>query len=265
MDAAMPFCELQDVKLYYEDSGSGEAIVFTHGHSMYHKQWKPQIEALSSRYRVIVWDVRGHGNSSLPAGAVDPESFSRDLAGLLEHLGLSSAVLCGLSMGGHISLQTAVRYPGKVKGLILIGTPFTNAFNKFERFASPFSLFSLRLLPYKWMASLTAGIMSKVTPGNRDFVMEAFGKMTKDRFLRHWRGNLRMDSRNELGKVHCPVLLLHGEQDRMVARQQQALAAGIRGAALHTIKGADHLTNLDNPEAVNRHIMDFMLTMEDKR
>ncbi|OUS68405.1 alpha/beta hydrolase [Paenibacillus sp. MY03] len=257
----MPVSRINGTDIYYEVAGTGTPIVFTHGHSMYRKQWEPQVAALSSRYQTIVWDVRGHGDSGLPPGEVDPEDFSRDLKGLLDHLELRSAVLCGLSMGGHISLQTAVRYPDYVQGLILIGTPFTNTFNRFERYAAPFSQFSLRYLPFGQTAKWTASAMSSHNPSNRDFVLESFGKMTKDGFLRHWSGNLRMESRDDLHRVACLTLILHGEHDNMVGRQQPYLREHIRRAVFHSIPNAHHLTNRDNPEAVNRHIEEFMMRL----
>lgn len=254
----MPVYEVNDVKFFYEINGSGEPIIFTHGHSMYHKQWAPQVEVLSKYYQTITWDVRGHGNSSLPSGKVDPEDFSKDLISILDYLGIESAILCGLSMGGHISIQTAVRYPERVKGLILIGTPFTNTFNWFEKYTTPISKFSLRFLPFNLTAKWTADVISKVNPDNHAFVVEAFSKMTKDNFLRHWTGNLRMESKDDLNKIHCPTLILHGDKDNMVGRQQQYLATAIKNADFHTITNAHHLTNRDNPMEVTNHIQNFM-------
>ena len=254
----MPTCETNRVTLFYEDTGSGSPIVFTHGHSMNHGQWAPQVDALSKRYRTVVWDVRGHGRSSLPEGPVDPEDFSGDLVGLLDAMGIESATLCGLSMGGHISLQTAVRRPERVKGLILIGTPFTNSFNWFEKLTVPLNRLSVRLLPLEWTGRLTAQLLLRINPANKRYVEEAFQSMSRDHFLRHWEGNLRMDSRADLGKVDCPTLILHGDQDDLVRRQQAYLAAHIRGAEFHTIPNANHLTNLDNPSEVNAHIERFM-------
>ncbi|CAG9622315.1 alpha/beta fold hydrolase [Sutcliffiella rhizosphaerae] len=254
----MPIIEVNSIKLYYEINGTGEPIIFTHGHSMYHKQWDPQVKPLSKNYQTIVWDVRGHGNSSLPLGDVDPEDFSRDLISLLDYLGIESAVLCGLSMGGHISIQTAVRYPERVKGLILIGTPFTNSFNWFEKYSTPISKLSLRFIPFHYTSKWTADIISKINPDNHAFVMEAFSKMTKDNFLRHWSGNLRMESRHDLHKIQCPTMILHGDKDNMVGRQQQYLAKNIMDAEFFTITNAHHLTNRDNPEEVTDYITQFM-------
>ncbi|WP_068775029.1 alpha/beta fold hydrolase [Paenibacillus sp. FJAT-26967] len=250
--------KLNGADIYYEEKGSGSAIIFTHGHSLFHKQWVPQIDYFSDSYRTVLWDVRGHGNSSLPEGVVDPELFSKDLAALMEKLQLPPAILCGLSMGGHISLQTAVRYPDRVRALVLIGTPFTNTFNWFEKTSAPFSRFATRLIPLSVTARLTAIALSKITPSNHDLVKEAFGLMTHRNFIRHWSGNLRMESKDDLEKVKCPTLILYGDKDKMVGRQQAELGTRISGAISHPITNAHHLTNLDNPNEVNRRIEKFL-------
>ncbi|TSB45998.1 alpha/beta fold hydrolase [Alkalicoccobacillus porphyridii] len=256
----MPYLQVNGAKIYYEVSGSGPAVVFTHGHSMNHKQWHPQIEALAENYQTITWDVRGHGHSTLPPGEVNPRDFSKDLNALLNHLQIRNAVLCGLSMGGHISIQTAAYYPEKVKGLILIGTPFTNRFNWFEKYGAPFSKLSLRILPYSWTKELTASILSKFNPSNKSYVRESFSQINKADFLRHWSGNLKMESTHLLDHITCPTLILHGDQDKMVARQQSLLKSAIKGSEFKTISNADHLTNLDNPTEVTEVIHSFLIS-----
>lgn len=254
----MPTVKLHDVEIYYQEHGQGEPLVFTHGNSLFHAQWAPQVEEFAKTHRVIVWDVRGHGKSTLPPGEVNPDSFSRDLIGLLDSLKIEKAVLCGLSMGGHISLQTAVRYPQRVRALVLIGAPFTNSFNWFEKLTVPINLLSVRLMPLEWTAKLTADAVSKITPATRSLVEQGFAFMTHDQFLRQWAGNLRMESKHDLHKVQCPTLILHGEKDSLVARQQGVLVASIPGAQFSTIPNAGHLTNLDNPVAVNARISAFL-------
>ncbi|MDQ0208769.1 alpha/beta fold hydrolase [Alkalicoccobacillus murimartini] len=82
--------------------------------------------------------------------------------------------------------------------------------------------------------------------------------MTKSKFLRHWAGNLKMESREQLHHIKCPTLILHGEQDKMVARQQQILSTSIPHSLFQPIKHADHLTNRDNPEDVTKAIHTFV-------
>lgn len=218
-----------------------------------------QIRFFAERYKTIIWDVRGHGYSSLPEGKVDSETFNKDLSALMDHLGIERAVLCGLSMGGHISLQTAIRFPQTVEALILIGTPFTNAFNWFEKCFVPFNRWCSRIIPMRITGKLQASVLSKYNPDNRAYIEEAFNMLTQDRWLRLWDAVTRMESGEHLGHVQCPVLLLQGEHDTMVKRQQNYMHAKIRNSELHMIPGAHHATNLDNPDAVNEQILRFLL------
>lgn len=239
-------------------------IVLTHGAAMDLHQWEPQIAALAEQHRVVAWDVRGHGESTLPPGAVDSALFSADLVALLDRLSIARALLVGLSMGGHIALQTAVRFPERVAGLVLIGAPFTNAFNWFERLMVPLNRASVRGLPYAWTIAMTAAATSQANSDNRAYVESAYGKIPKERFLRLWDAVLRMESGDDLSRVHCPTLVLQGDRDKFISRQQQALTAGIAGARHQWIENAGHLTNRDNPAAVNAAILAFAEEIEQR-
>lgn len=250
--------KINNVELYYEVKGSGDAIVFTHGASWDHRQWKPQVEELSKHYKTITWDVRGHGKSSLPRGKVDAEDFTKDLIGLLEYLNVKQAHLCGLSMGGHISLQTAIRHPEFVKSLILIGTPFTNTYNWFEKVFVPINRWSSLLIPMSLMASIQARTLSKFNRNNKQYIKETVSSIPLNRWIRIWHSVSKMESGNDLHKINCPTLILQGEHDSMTERQQQEMAKRISHARLVYIKNAHHATNLDNPVQVNNEIINHL-------
>lgn len=250
--------ESKGVKIFYEVSGEGAALIFTHGASWNHLQWREQVEYFKKDYQVIVWDVRGHGYSELPDGPVDSGDFSRDLIALMDHLSLERASLCGLSMGGHISLQTAIRYPDRVEKLILIGTPFTNKFNLYEKIAVPINRFSSRFISIKTSSKLQAKMLSKFNPSNYDYIMEAFSMLSHDNWVRVWDTVTRMESRDDLDKVLCPTLLLIGDHDNLTNYQQPYLQENIANAQLKTISNAHHGSNMDNPYEVNQYIADFI-------
>lgn len=254
----IPEFERGGAKLYYEEKGKGSPILFTHGASWNHKQWRPQVSYFAKSHRAIVWDVRGHGYSSLPGGRVDPEDFSRDLIGLLDHLHIEQAVLCGLSMGGHISLQTAIRYSSRVKALVLIGTPCTNTFNLYERVFVPVNRFISRFMPMKMLGRIQANMLSKFNPDNRAYIEEAFAMIKHKDWVRIWDAVTRMESKHDLYKVLCPTLLLVGDHDSLTMRQQEFMHRSIPRSGLVIISGAHHATNLDNPGAVNEAIEQFL-------
>lgn len=254
----MPVYNGSGVDLYYEVQGEGKPLVFTHGASWNHKQWRPQIDYFSQTHRTVVWDIRGHGSSALPDGQVNSEDFSRDLADLLDHLNIDKAILCGLSLGGHISLQTAVRYPDKVEALVLIGTPFTNAFNWFERMFVPLNRWSSYLMPISLSGKIQGKMLSKYNKDNQAYIEEAFGSITHRDWVRIWDAVTRMESRQDLHKIQCPTLLLQGESDTMIRRQQEYMLERISNARLEIIRNAHHATNLDNPDEVNEAISSFL-------
>ncbi len=244
--------------LFYQVAGDGFPLIFTHGASWNHKQWQKQIDFFKDKYTVVAWDVRGHGYSSLPEGPVDSEDFSADLIALMDYLNIEKAALCGLSMGGHISLQAGVRYPHRVQGLILIGTPCSNTFNLFEKIFVPVNRISNRLIPMKTSGRLQAKMLSKFNPSNTDYIMEAFSMISHKNWNRLWGAITRMESRADLPKIQCPTLLLIGDHDTMTKRQQSYMQKHIPNCQRMTIPKAHHGTNLDNPHAVNEAIMEFM-------
>lgn len=247
-----------DATLFYKVEGEGFPIIFTHGASWNHLQWKKQVNFLKENYKIVTWDVRGHGESSLPKGNVNPETFSSDLVALMNHLGIEKAILCGLSMGGHISLQTAIRYPERVKGLILIGTPCSNTFNLYEKIFVPINRFSSKLIPIKFSAKIQAKMLSKFNPENYDYIIDAFSMMKHDEWNRVWDAVTRMESKDDLANVKCPTLLLVGDHDTMTNYQQPYMQKHIPHSELKVIQNAHHGTNLDNPNMVNELILEFV-------
>lgn len=256
---AVPTLVANDVELHYQVHGrQGPVLVFTHGASWDSAQWTPQVEALRDTCRVVTWDVRGHGRSTLPDGSVEARDFGRDLIELLDHLSIPSAVLCGLSMGGHISLQTAARSPERVAALVLIGTPFTNTYNWYEHIAVPINRFSTRFVSMRLFARLQARALARRNPAVREYLETATQQIPHERWRRLWGAITRMESRDLLARVRCPVLVLEGDDDWLVRRQQPDLVAGLSDVTHIIVPDAGHATNLDNPDAVNDAIQSFV-------
>src|SRR5690242_2954992 len=117
----MPLVELETIRLHYEEHGRGPTLVLAHGHACGVRSWDPQLRALVHQNRVIVYDARGHGLSEAPH---EPSAYSQqhmvdDLCGLMDHLGLDTAAVAGLSMGGNVALNFALAHPERVSALIL--------------------------------------------------------------------------------------------------------------------------------------------------
>jgi len=254
----MPYFENQGANLYYEERGQGSSLIFLHGASWDMRQWERQVDHFARKYRVITLDARGHGKSSLPPGKVSPDVFWRDVVAMMDHLDVPKAIICGLSMGGHVALQTAINAGERIESLILIGTICTTQFNLYERIVRPVNRFCLRLMPMSWIAwSISAG-MGNFSTEAKPYIREVVGNIKHDVFNRVWKAVTNMESRDGLPKITCPTLILIGDHDSMTRRQQQYIHEHIRGSRLVTIKNAHHGTNLDNPEQVEQEMEKFL-------
>ena len=254
----MPYFENEGAKLYYEEQGSGPALIFLHGASCDLRQWQRQVAHFAQRYRVVAMDARGHGRSSLPPGAVSPDIFWRDARALLDHLQIERAIVCGLSLGGHTAMQLAFHAPERVAALVLIGAPCTNRFNLYERICVPINRFSLRLMPMSWLAWSMCLPLGKFSPEAKTYIREVVSAWDHDTFNRIWQAATRMESRDGLAKIACPTLIMVGDHDSLTRRQQPFIHHSIAGSKLVTIKNAHHGTNLDNPEQVEREMEEFL-------
>ncbi|MFR6291820.1 MAG: alpha/beta fold hydrolase, partial [Peptococcaceae bacterium] len=223
----MPYFENLRAKLYFEDQGKGKALLFLHGASWDMRQWKNEVDYFSSEYRVITLDARGHGKSSLPKGNVSPDIFWKDAKALLDYLNITTAIVCGLSMGGHTAMQLAINAPTRVERLILIGAPCTNSYNLYERICVPVNRICLKLMPMSWIA-WSMGIALGTNPTTKEYIKEVVGSINHDDFNRVWKAVTSMESRSELSKIKCPTLILIGDHDTLTKRQQPFIHQSIK-------------------------------------
>ncbi|KAB2952874.1 alpha/beta hydrolase [Heliorestis acidaminivorans] len=271
------------VELYYELHGShdGPVLVFTHGAGWDHEQWTPQIEEFSKDFRVLVWDVRSHGRSSCSIEPLDGKVFSQDLINLLDHLEIDKAILIGCSMGGHISLRTAVERPDKVAAVVAMGTPVTSAFNWHNRLnrcvkerclrkltmefidmsLQSFSFFayglSMRLLSMDTLAKMHAKGLSIISPQLREYFYRVTVKHEKEQWIRIFNAVSRMELLEDLPKVSCPTMVIEGDAEWMMRRQHRFICDCIEGTVHRLVSSAGHAANLDNPEKVNYFLREF--------
>ncbi|MBM3460208.1 MAG: alpha/beta fold hydrolase, partial [Armatimonadetes bacterium] len=120
----MPRARVQDIELYYLQEGppEAEAVVLIPGFSAPLEMWAPTLPALVSEFRVLLYDLRGHGRSDLPLGGYDLTTQAGDLLGLMDQLGMPRAHLVGDAAGGGIAVEIALHAPHRVRSLTLIGT-----------------------------------------------------------------------------------------------------------------------------------------------
>jgi pimeloyl-ACP methyl ester carboxylesterase len=249
----MPSVQVQGLDIAYEVSGAGPAVLFTHGYQATGGMWEPQRNALESRYRVIAWDMRGHGSSGAPD---DAEQYSHellvgDMRALLEHLGESQAVLVGHSLGGFASLRFYLDHPDMTRALVLFGSGpgyrDAEARGKWNEMANRFAdSIEARGLEILQRAGLEVSSAKHASPKG---LAHAGRKMLA-----------QFDSRvmDAITDVSVPTLVIVGSEDKPFLGSSEYMAKKIPGAKLVKIDGAGHAANMEKTDEFNAALLDFL-------
>jgi 3-oxoadipate enol-lactonase len=254
-------------RLNYEDVGSGLPILLIHGFTNNGMSWAPQLAALvHSGHRVILPDLYGHGASSPAAEICTVPDLACDMLKLLDHLGVGSIIVCGLSLGGMVALQMAVDQPNRISGIIVANSQ--SWFTGPEASAMVDAWIDLLLQsdgPLKRLRFTWPMLV------NDEFRESAQGRASFDAWARVLstvqgfslcqvaRGMTQFDLRGRLMAVCVPTLVISGEHDRLFnSEQSREISGGIKGSCCSIILGAGHLSNLDSPDQFNRVLLDFL-------
>ncbi len=244
-------------RIAYEVHGRGPALLLTHGYAASMRMWDRQIGALGCTHRLILWDMRGHGESDSPE---DPAAYSQaatveDMAALLEACGDERAVLGGLSLGGFMSLAFHLRSPEKVRGLLLFdtGPGYRNdeARAGWNVYAEGFA----RGFEEKGLAALrdSPEVVAATHRGVKGLIHAARGML------------VQRDARvfESLTTIRVPTLVLVGAEDTPFLQATDVMAARIPGAEKIVIEAAGHAPNIDRPDVFNDAVRKFLARIEE--
>jgi pimeloyl-ACP methyl ester carboxylesterase len=248
----MAYLERDGVRIYYDVQGSGPAVLLSHGYSATSQMWTRQVEALKGSYRVITWDMRGHGQSDSPEdqSLYSEEATCGDMAGILRELGIGKAVIGGLSLGGYMSLAFNVRYPAMVQALMLFDTG--------PGYKNPAGRDG-------WNNTAEGRAVAFETKG-----LDSLGRGAEVRVSQHRsaaglakaaRGMLaQFDSRiiESLDGITVPTLVLVGAKDEPFLGATDYMVKKIPRATPVVIADAGHAANIDQPEAFNAAVEAFL-------
>ncbi|ONI80343.1 alpha/beta hydrolase [Saccharothrix sp. ALI-22-I] len=258
---------VNDIDIAYDDKGAGLPVVLVHGHPFDRSMWRPQVEHLSSRYRVIAPDLRGYGGTTVVPGTTPLSAFADDLIGLLDRLDLDRVVLCGLSMGGQIVMELHRAHPERVRALILADT-FPEAetpAGREARYAAAERALSEGMGPYadEVLDRMIAPRNVRALPDVAAHVLRMMHGTSPEGAAAALRGRAeRPDYRDSLSRATVPALVVVGEDDDFtpvdVARRMHST---IPGSTLAVIPGAAHLPNLERPEEFTDAVEKFLDTL----
>ncbi len=262
---------INDLIVSYNDKGPDEApvIIFIHGFPFNKSMWKKQVKALKANYRVIAYDIRGHGSSDAGNEDFSIELFVKDLLNLMDTLNIDKAILCGLSMGGYIALNAIENYPERFDALILSDTSCIadtpEAREKrlmaieniqkdgVEKFAdeSIKNLFAPESLSKKRIEIAAV----------RDMIVNT-SKQTLYKTLRAFYE--RKETCSWLSEIKVPVLIMVGKEDNITPPATAILMHDkIKDSIIHIIDHAGHLSNIENSVEFNNLLTKFLPLIKD--
>ncbi len=235
-------------------------VVFTHGACVDHHSFDPLFPTVAQQYRVLLWDVRGHGQSQ-PMG--DPFTLplaAEDLLEIIHAVGYEKAVFVGHSNGTYISQELAFRHPECVQALVIAdGTCITCKRTTFENWLVRASGDMMAWFPYETLKKSGLSMVS-ANPTIQEYVYNAYCLSTKENFLAIWKGMSKSLHYEPGYQISQPLLLMHGDNDKMgdILKIAPLWAKQATNCEYVVIPNARHFAILDNPQFFLTHLMDFL-------
>ncbi|AJC55156.1 alpha/beta fold hydrolase [Streptomyces sp. 769] len=257
-----------EITVAYEDEGSGAPLVLIHGHPFDRSMWRPQTAHFSrAGMRVIAPDLRGYGGSSVVPGKTLLETFARDVAALLDHLGIERCVLGGLSMGGQIVMECYRQFPERIRGLLLADTfaAADTAEGRAVRLQTAERLLAEGVDGYahEVLPKMIAPANVTALPTVAEHVLGMMRNASPEGAAAALRGRAeRRDYTGLLPRITVPTLVVVGTEDEFTpVADARAIHEATPGSRLTVIQGAGHMPNLERPEEFNAALTEFLATM----
>jgi non-heme chloroperoxidase len=269
----MPHIMINGLDHYYEQTGAGLPLVLVHGAFVDSHMWQPQLDFFSSKYRVLRYDLRGHGRT----GSSDLEQytiagFAHDLAALLEALDIQDPILCGLSLGGMIAQAFAVQNPSRLKALVLADTAvsvsltWSDKVQRYVLFPKWALLLTIKLMSVSsftrfsfWLARATRsqGWIGQ-DEATRSYIEACMLRMNQEEYLKVY-GAIYDFRLLPLEKISAPTLVLNGEHEaKNVFRHTQEILHRVHNSKAALVPGAGHTSNMENADVFNQYVDEFL-------
>lgn len=271
----MPYFRTDDrVRIYFEEHGAGIPLVLAYGIGGNADLWDVNVEALAARYRVVLWEPRGHARSDSPA---DPARYSfhrwaLDLRDLLDHLRVRRAHVGGLSLGAGIATRFTLLYPARVRSLLVTnsssaaGLPLSvdNLVMRARSIQITLGEGMDAMAEFSMSANPNVAARLALDPSSKEEFYAYYRRLTPIGYANALRALLAMDYiTDQLPKIEVPTLLIGGDKDPSLA-PMKVMHKKVRGSRLVVLSPASHFANRDQPAAWNRAALDFLAGVDGK-
>jgi pimeloyl-ACP methyl ester carboxylesterase len=272
----MPFATVAGVKLYYEEAGDGPPLVFVHEFAGDCRSWHLQMRFFARRYRCIAFNARGYPPSDVSddPGAYSQQRAVEDIAGVLDHLGIDQAHVCGLSMGGYATLIFGLDHPHRARSLTVAGCGYGSVAGDREGFRRDSELVARRF-EEEGMAPVAdvysrgptrVQFIDKDPVGWQEFHDQLAAGSARGHALTLRGVQMTRPSVFELGdrmeRLGVPTLIVTGDEDEPCLEPAIFMKRRIPTAGLVVMPRAGHTINLEDPDAFNRALLDFLTAVD---
>ena len=270
----MPTARVGGVNLHYEEVGQGAPLVFVHEFAGDAESWRLQVRFFSRRYRTIAFNARGYPPSDVPPdlAAYSQQQAADDITGVLDHLGIRKAHVCGLSMGGYATLHFGLSQPARALSLVVAGAGYGS--DDAARHRADCELVARRLETEGMEATaevysrgpMRVQFMEKDPVGWREFRDRLAGGSARGHALTLRGVQMTRPSIYDLGdrmaRLEVPTLIVTGDEDEPCLEPGIYMKRTIPTAGLVVIPKAGHTVNLEEPDAFNRAVLDFLTAVD---
>jgi len=264
----MSKARVRGVEIAYDDRGSGPSVVLLHGYPFSRSMWREQIEELTQTHRVVIPDLRGHGQSAVTPAPATMQDMALDVAAIMETLNISRATVGGLSMGGYVALAFYRLFPLRVRSLVLADT---RAQADTEEGKQSRAVQAERALK-EGMEGIADALLPKLLapetvakrPDIVKRVREMMVKTEPEGAAAALQGMAqRQDQTAFLSRIISPTLIIVGREDSLApVADAEIMHREIGGSRLVIIEGAGHVSNIERPEEFNRAFVKFLRDVE---
>lgn len=258
----MSYIQSHAGRIYFEDLGAGEPLIFIHGRTLDSRMWRPQIEFLKTKYRCITYDLNGFGKSEVPKNGYDPVLTLKEL---LDHLNLSKVTIVALSLGTHVAINFALEYPNLIDKLVLMSCTipgaeaskeFIDDWNKVER-AGKVGDFSTA--KNAWISCKAFQSLKHNNPSNYKLFLEIINDYTCWDIHNPPLKLSRSSAMGRLTEIKVHTLIVSGEKDYSdFLKNGDLLRSRLPNSKVVKIKESGHMINLEYPDVANKMILDFL-------
>ncbi|MEX0661908.1 MAG: alpha/beta fold hydrolase [Balneolaceae bacterium] len=257
---------INETSVSYTDDGlqDSPAIFFLHGFPLNKSMWESQVSLLEQKFRVITYDIRGHGESEIGSDTLSIDLFSDDLVRLMDELEIKTGIICGLSMGGYIALNIIQKYPERVDALILCDTQCSadTAEIREKRMSDIDYIKKNGVKEYAEKSVKSLFMPESIDSKSKEveFVKKMIKEMSVETLTRTLRALAdRRETCNDLSRIDVPVLIMMGEKDNITPPSKgKFMQNNINHSELKIIKHAGHVSNLENADQFNEHLTKFV-------